>query len=208
MPPEMTYLGQVISHRRTCRWSFGGHPCRRSTWLDGKRLLEILNGKRLVFVGDSLNQNMWASLGCICLASLEHKDHAFEVPSWHEYIRKKSFRAVHFFDYNCSITSIEYHLQQVERFVRLDLISEAAKYYKTADIIVFNSGHWSTDANTNRGQDFFVEADHIYSHLGQTDAFVQALQKWWLTLPLMPLGLNFSFSDTVLHTIWVATKTP
>lgn len=41
--------------------------------LDGKGMLERLRGKRLAFVGDSLNRNMWASLICILWSSVEDK---------------------------------------------------------------------------------------------------------------------------------------
>ncbi|KAJ0681948.1 putative PMR5 domain, PC-Esterase [Helianthus annuus] len=33
--------------------------------LDGSHMLQLLRGKRLVFVGDSLSRNMWESLVCI-----------------------------------------------------------------------------------------------------------------------------------------------
>jgi len=41
--------------------------------LKGNEMLEILRGKRLVFVGDSLNRNMWESLVCTLRHSLEDK---------------------------------------------------------------------------------------------------------------------------------------
>jgi len=41
--------------------------------LKGDDMLEMLRGKRLVFVGDSLNRNMWESLACVLRNSLEDK---------------------------------------------------------------------------------------------------------------------------------------
>lgn len=46
--------------------------------LNGKGMLELLRGKRLVFVGDSLNRNMWESLLCILRNSVEDKSRVFE----------------------------------------------------------------------------------------------------------------------------------
>ena len=37
-------------------------------------MLKILRGKRLVFVGDSLNRNMWESLVCLLRSTLEDKN--------------------------------------------------------------------------------------------------------------------------------------
>lgn len=42
-------------------------------------MLKILRGKRLVFVGDSLNRNMWESLVCSLRSALEDKNRVSRV---------------------------------------------------------------------------------------------------------------------------------
>lgn len=46
--------------------------------LDAHKLLDLLRGKRLVFVGDSLNRNMWESLICILKNSVKDKKKVYE----------------------------------------------------------------------------------------------------------------------------------
>lgn len=46
--------------------------------LDGHRMLEMLRGKRLIFVGDSINRNMWESLICILRNSVKDKSKVYE----------------------------------------------------------------------------------------------------------------------------------
>lgn len=41
-------------------------------------MLELLRGKRLVYVGDSLNRNMWESMVCLLWNSVEDKSKVFE----------------------------------------------------------------------------------------------------------------------------------
>lgn len=41
-------------------------------------MLDLLRGKRLVFVGDSLNRNMWESLICILRNSVKNKHRVYE----------------------------------------------------------------------------------------------------------------------------------
>lgn len=48
------------------------------TRLDASHMLELLRGKRLVFVGDSLNRNMWESLVCILRNSAKDKSKVYE----------------------------------------------------------------------------------------------------------------------------------
>lgn len=42
-------------------------------------MLQLLRGKRLVFVGDSLNRNMWESLICILRNAVKNKHNVYEV---------------------------------------------------------------------------------------------------------------------------------
>ncbi|CAH9055095.1 unnamed protein product [Cuscuta europaea] len=45
---------------------------------DGLKMLKILSGKSVVFVGDSLNRNMWESLICSLRESMVDKNSMFE----------------------------------------------------------------------------------------------------------------------------------
>lgn len=63
--------------------------------LNSTDFLERLRGKRLVFVGDSLNRNMWESLVCILRHSLRSKKRVFEVSGRREF-KKKGFYAFRF----------------------------------------------------------------------------------------------------------------
>lgn len=50
--------------------------------------LARLKGKRLLFVGDSLNRNMWESLVCILHHSVERKERVYEASGHHEFKTK------------------------------------------------------------------------------------------------------------------------
>ncbi|KAI3973470.1 hypothetical protein MKW92_000819, partial [Papaver armeniacum] len=47
-----------------------------------------MRGKRLVFVGDSLNRNMWESLVCILRYSIVDKSRVFEISGKTEFKKK------------------------------------------------------------------------------------------------------------------------
>lgn len=53
--------------------------------LDAKRMLQMLKGKRLAFVGDSLNRNMWESLVCILKSSVKDQKKVYEAHGRHHF---------------------------------------------------------------------------------------------------------------------------
>jgi len=59
--------------------------------LNGRDMLKLLRGKRLVFVGDSLNRNMWESLVCILRNSVEDKTRVFEASGRYEFRSEGSY---------------------------------------------------------------------------------------------------------------------
>ncbi|XP_010268038.1 PREDICTED: protein trichome birefringence-like 4 [Nelumbo nucifera] len=156
--------------------------------LDGKEMLEILKGKRLAFVGDSLNRNMWQSLVCALRESVMNKSRVFEVSGRHEF-RTQGFYSFIFTEYNCSIEFFrspflvqEWKINDStgarKETLRLDLIHGSSSKYFNADIIIFNTGHWWTHQKTSRGKDYFQEGDHVHSKLGVAEAYTKALHTW------------------------------
>ncbi|KAL6343941.1 hypothetical protein AAG906_027713 [Vitis piasezkii] len=163
------------------RWKPQGCQIPR---FDGRKMLKMLRGKRLVFVGDSLNRNMWESLVCALRESLVDKSRVFEVSGKREF-RTQGFYSFRFLDYKCSIDFVrspflvqETISRTLRATLRLDVIQDSSSKYRDADIIVFNTGHWWTHQKTYRGQNYFQEGKHVYNKLEVTEAYTKALRTW------------------------------
>jgi hypothetical protein len=63
--------------------------------LNATDFLERLSGKRLVFVGDSLNRNMWESMVCILRHGVKNKARVHEISGKREF-KKGGFYAFRF----------------------------------------------------------------------------------------------------------------
>ncbi|KAK6937048.1 PC-Esterase [Dillenia turbinata] len=156
--------------------------------LNAKHMLKILKGKRLVYVGDSLNRNMWESMVCLLRNAVKDKSRVFEASKRIEFRTEGSYSFV-FEDYNCSVEffSSPFLVQQWEvlnkngskkETLRLDLIETSSDKYSSADFIVFNTGHWWTHEKTAKGKDYYQEGDHVYSEMSASEAFQRALRTW------------------------------
>ncbi|XP_071706747.1 protein trichome birefringence-like 2 [Rutidosis leptorrhynchoides] len=169
------------------KWKWQPYGCEIPS-LNATDFLERLRGKKLVFVGDSLNRNMWESLVCILRASVTDKNRVYEISGRHEF-KKKGFYAFRFEDYNCTIdfVSSPFLVQEstlngkngsIVETLRLDLMDRTTSMYHDADVLVFNTGHWWTHEKTSRGEDYYQEGNHVYPRLKVLDAYVRALSTW------------------------------
>lgn len=152
-------------------------------------MLEILRGKRMVFVGDSLNRNMWESLVCALRESWKDKERVFEASGRREF-RTLGFYSFVFKEYNCSIDFVKSPFLVQEWKVpekkgrprrerlRLDMIQGSSSMYSDADIIIFNTGHWWTHQKVNKGKYYFQEGSRVYKTLEITEAYTKALKTW------------------------------
>ncbi|KAJ0941826.1 putative PMR5 domain, PC-Esterase, protein trichome birefringence-like 34 [Helianthus annuus] len=110
--------------------------------------LERLRGKRLLFVGDSLNRNQWNSMICMLHSSIPGVKRAGGGLKGHLH----TFRAS---DYNISIDfywapmlvesngdNPKNHHAGDYRIVGIKAIEKHARHWVDADILIFNSYHW------------------------------------------------------------------
>lgn len=71
-------------------------------------MLKILKGKRLVFVGDSLNRNMWESLVCSLRESLVNKSRVFEASG------RREFRTQGFYSFRFQVLVVQFYTVLVQ----------------------------------------------------------------------------------------------
>lgn len=156
--------------------------------LDASHMLELLRGKRLVFVGDSLNRNMWESLVCILRNSAKDKSKVYEANGKTHFRGEASYSFI-FKDYNCTVEFFvspflvrEWEMPEKDgskkETLRLDLVGRSSNLYKDADILIFNTGHWWTHDKTAKGKDYYQEGSHVYGELNVLEAFRKALTTW------------------------------
>ncbi|WZZ13475.1 hypothetical protein YC2023_106564 [Brassica napus] len=156
--------------------------------LNGTDFLEKLRGKKLVFVGDSINRNMWESLVCILRHSLKDKKRVYEISGRREF-KKRGFYAFRFEDYNCTVDFVgspffvrESSFKGVNgttlETLRLDMMDKTTSMYRDADILIFNTGHWWTHDKTKLGENYYQEGNVVYPRLKVLEAYKRALTTW------------------------------
>lgn len=181
---ECRLNGRPDSEYMKWRWQPNGCDIPRFNSTD---FLERLRGQTLVFVGDSLNRNMWESLVCMLRHGVPDKKRVYEISGRHEF-KKKGFYAFRFEDYNCSVDFVSSPFLVKEssfkgkngtlETLRLDLMDTTTSMYRDADILIFNTGHWWTHEKTARGEDYYQEGNYVHPRLKVLDAFKRALYTW------------------------------
>ncbi|CAL5428621.1 protein trichome birefringence-like 1 [Camellia sinensis] len=201
-PFDCFHNGRPDNGYENYRWQPKGCNIPR---LVGGDLLELLRGKRLVYVGDSLNRNMWESMLCTLRNSVKDKSKVFEA-SGREQFRTEGSYSFLFTDYNFSVEFFRstFLVQEWEmpdtngstkETLRLDLIERSSDRYKNADILVFNTGHWWTHEKTSQGKGYYQEGSHVYGLLDVVEAFRKAMTTWarWIDANVNPTKTLVSF---------------
>ncbi|XP_010257036.1 PREDICTED: protein trichome birefringence-like 34 [Nelumbo nucifera] len=168
-------------------WRWQPHQCDLPRF-NATALLERLRGKRLVYVGDSLNRGQWVSMVCLVDSVIPPG-----LKSMHNNGSLSSFKAT---EYNASIEfywapllvesnsddPVNHRLP--DRIVRVQAIEKHARHWTDADILVFNSYLWWKRDKMKVLWGSFERSDGVYKEVEMLRSYEMALKTWsdWLEI--------------------------
>ncbi|XP_042510810.1 protein trichome birefringence-like 34 [Macadamia integrifolia] len=191
---QCTYMSDEVACEKFGRkdlsyqnWRWQPHQCDLPRF-NATALLEILRGKRLVYVGDSLNRGQWVSMVCLVESSIPRSQ-----KSMHSNGSLNTFKAI---EYNATIefywsplllesnSDHPYNHRVADRIVRIKAIEKHARYWTDADILVFNSYLWWRRPTMKLLWGSFDRSDGIYKEVEILRSYKMALQTWsdWLDM--------------------------
>lgn len=168
------------------KWRWQPHQCSIPRF-NPAEMLELIRGKRLVFVGDSINRNQWESLLCLLVGAISDPSRLYEARG-RKITKGKGVYNFKFKDYHCSVEYYVSHYlvheskgrvgQRRVKTLRIDTMDRSSSRWRGADIIVFNTAHWWSHYKTKSGLNYYQEGDQVHPRLDVSTAFRKALTTW------------------------------
>ncbi|KAG5407958.1 hypothetical protein IGI04_004277 [Brassica rapa subsp. trilocularis] len=133
--PETDYL----------RWEWQPDDCTIPRF-SAKLAMNKLRGKRLLFVGDSLQRSQWESFVCLVESVIPEGEKSMNLGQKYFVFKAKEYNASIEFYWAPYIvesnTDLPVILDLKKRIVKVDSVEDRSKYWEGADILVFNTYVW------------------------------------------------------------------
>ncbi|XP_072975136.1 protein trichome birefringence-like 6 [Typha angustifolia] len=188
------------------KWRWQPHHCSIPRF-NPVKMLEMIKGKRLVFVGDSINRNQWESMMCLLQGAISDPTRVREARG-RKITKERGNYKFKFLDYNCSVEYYVTHFlaheskarigQRRVKTLRIDTIDKSSSRWRGADMLVFNTAHWWSHQKTKAGVNYYQEGDQVHSHLDVSIAFQKALKTWasWVEQHVNPRRTQVFFRSS------------
>ncbi|XP_042516662.1 protein trichome birefringence-like 6 [Macadamia integrifolia] len=189
------------------KWRWQPHECNIPRF-DAVKMLELIRGKRLVFVGDSINRNQWESMLCLLRGAITDPKRVYETHG-RRITKERGYYSFKFVDYQCTVEYYVTHFLVHEskarvgrkrvQTLRIDTIDRGSSRWRGADILVFYTAHWWNHYKTKAGVNYYQEGDQVHPYLEALTAFRRALMTWasWVDKHINPRKTQVFFQSSV-----------
>ncbi|XP_015961009.1 protein trichome birefringence-like 3 isoform X2 [Arachis duranensis] len=155
--------------------------------------LRKLQGKRLMFVGDSLQRNQWESFVCLVEWIIPQDQKSMERRNIHSVFKAMQYNATIEFYWAPYIVESNSDIDIIgdpkKRIIKVDAIMDRAKNWTAVDILVFNTYvWWMSSAKIKSLWGSFANGEEGYEELDNSIAYKLALKTWanWVDSTINP----------------------
>ncbi|MQL93335.1 hypothetical protein Taro_025971 [Colocasia esculenta] len=181
---------------------------RKNLRFNATTMLERLRGKRMVFVGDSLNRGQWVSMVCLLDSSTPDAHKSMEANGSLVAFKVKEYNAsIEFYWAPLLVESnsddpVNHRLP--ERIIRAGAIEKHGRRWTGADILVFNSYLWWRRPKLKVLWGSFASGDGIYKDVEMLRSYELALEAWseWLEFHVDPSRTQLFFMSMSPTHFW------
>ncbi|KAK6932971.1 PC-Esterase [Dillenia turbinata] len=183
--PQITCQAHGRPDREYQYWRWQPHGCSLPSF-NATLMLETLRGKRMMFVGDSLNRGMYISLVCLLHRSIPKNAKSMKTSDSLTVFTLKDYNATIEFYWapflleSNSDNAVVHRIQ--DRIVRKNSITKHGKFWKNVDIMVFNTYlWWMTGLKFKILQGSFEDEEKDIVEVATEDAYRMAMKnmvKW------------------------------
>lgn len=182
--------------RNYMKWKWQPQDCDYPRF-NASKMLDLIRGKRLVFVGDSINRNQWESILCMLMGAIRDPKKVYETHG-RRITKEKGNYSFKFVDYKCTVEYYVSHFLVHESkariglkrkpTLRIDAIDHGSSKWRGADILVFNTAHWWSHYKTKAGINYYQEGNQVHPRLDVSTAYRKALMTWagWVDRHINP----------------------
>ncbi|KAJ0110504.1 hypothetical protein Patl1_00880 [Pistacia atlantica] len=188
------------------KWKWQPQDCDIPRF-NATKMLDLIRGKRLIFVGDSLNRNQWESMLCMLMGAVIDPKKVYETHG-RRITKEKGDYSFKFVDYKCTVEYYASHFlvheskarvgQKRVQTLRIDSIDRGSSRWRGADILIFNTAHWWTHYKTKAGINYYQEGNLVHPQLDVSAAFRRALMTWasWVDKRINPKKTRVFFRNS------------